>query len=385
MSRDRYRPEEYRDEEPWRNPPRRRRSLGRHEEEAPARTERDRERFGDLLSESEEELFYAESAPYIEERPPQRPRPGPKRPARPQRTRRGAPWLWFLAGCGLAILLLLIGAAVLLAATLRSITGTNPLPILGPNSSDYTQQSQQTVPIENLTRLSVTSQVGAIRVTTDPSLNTPQLTVVKHTRASSQAEADSEFRRIAVQLQPAPSSLTVTATLPANQGITGPHDAVDLSFVLPASVNQTDAPFQLNIELSVGDVQIQHLSGMLIVRDDSGNISVTDALLSDGSNLRTASGEVSFKGSLDTRSVGGKAPLFQMHSEVGRVDVTLPPSTMVILDANVNSGTISSAFPIQASVNVGSSSYYGPLIPGSKPTATLRLDVGSGTIDLHSA
>jgi hypothetical protein len=128
---------------------------------------------------------------------------------------------------------------------------------------------------------------------------------------------------------------------------------------------------------------------VLVLNDEVGNITVEGATLSDGSSLRTVNGQVTFNGSLDTRTVvgSGKGPLFQIHSELGQLDITLPASTAVVLSAYVNSGKIVSAFPIQVSTNAGSATYYGPLVPGSgpAPTAVLRLDVGTGTINLHSA
>jgi hypothetical protein len=278
-----------------------------------------------------------------------------------------------------------MGAVLAVFVAVRNITGTNPVPILGPTVTNYTQQSQQSIAISNLTQLKITSQVGAIQITTDASLNAPQLSITRHTRASSQAEADSEFRRMNVMVQPAPESLSVTATLPQGNNLTSTSDAIDLRFSLPASVNQGNAPFQLNIDLAVGAIDIHGLNGVLIVKDDAGNISVEEAELADGSNLRTANGVVSFQGTLNTTPLSGAAPLFQIHSEVGRLNIALPPSTAVRLDANVNNGTISSTFPIQVSTNDNSASYYGPLIPGSSPTAILRLDVGSGSITLRSA
>ncbi|WP_069804464.1 hypothetical protein [Thermogemmatispora onikobensis] len=301
--------------------------------------------------------------------------------------RRGPPWLWFLFGCSVAILLLLLGIIVAVFAALRSVTGSSPLPILGPTANTYTQTSQQTIPVSNLEQLTISSQIGTVDITSDSRLATPELTVVKRTKAAGQAEADEEFKRISIQVQPGPGSLQVTATLPQSEGLNGPSDTVDLQFRLPAQVNQSVTPFKLNVELAVGDIHIQGLTGMLVVKDEAGNITVERATLTDGSSLRTVNGQVTFSGSLDTRPVGGGKPLFQIHSEVGQVNVTLPASTAVVVDAYVNSGKIVSAFPIQVSTNAGSATYYGPLVPGSgpMPAALLRLDVGTGAINLHSA
>ncbi|WP_052890989.1 hypothetical protein [Thermogemmatispora carboxidivorans] len=328
-----------------------------------------------------------ESLLFAEEEEPSSYRGGHQTAYLRRRKRRGHPWLWFLGGCSAAIFLLLLGIAVAVFAALRSVTGSSPLPILGPTLNTYTQTNQQTIPINNLQQLKVSSQIGSVDIAVDSSLSAPELTIIKQVKAGGQAEADEEFKRISVQIQPGLTSLQVTTTLPQSEGLNGPNDTVNLRFKLPTQVNQGATPFELNVELAVGDVHIQGLNGMLVVENEAGNITVDRAILTNGSSLRTVNGQVTFNGSLDTRPVGNGRPLFQIHSEVGQLDVTLPASIAVVVDAYVNSGKIVSAFPIQVSTNAGSATYYGPLVPGSGPTPTalLRLDVGTGTINLHSA
>ncbi|MBX5450436.1 hypothetical protein [Thermogemmatispora sp.] len=346
------------------------------------RWEREEEDLREMDSEEQDLLVTngAEEAAWWRERAEEETR-------RKQRRGRGPSWLWFLAGCSVAILLLLLGIALAILAALRSVTGSSPLPVLGPTTSTYTQTDEQTIPVSNLQQLRVSSQIGSVDILTDANLSVPELTIVKRTKAGGQAEADEEFKRIGVQVQPGLTSLQVTATLPQSESLNGPNDSVDLRFRLPAQVNQGTAPFQLNVELAVGDVHIQGLSGVLVVKNEAGNITVERATLTSGSNLRTVNGQVTFNGALDTRTVAGARPLFEIHSEVGQLNITLPASTPVLLDAYVNSGKIVSAFPIQVSLNAGSATYYGPLVPGSgpQPTALLRLDVGTGAINLHSA
>jgi hypothetical protein len=337
---------------------------------------------GVAMGEGRENLLFVE-----EEEEPASYRRGHQADYRRRHKRRSHPWLWFLGGCSAAILLLLLGIVVAVFAALRSVTGSSPLPILGPTVNTYTQTSQQTIPINNLQQLKVSSQIGSVDIAVDSSLSTPELTVIKQVREGGQAEADEEFKRISVQIQPGLTSLQVTTTLPQSEGLNGPNDTVNLRFKLPTQVNQGATPFELNVELAVGDVHIQGLNGMLVVENEAGNITVERTTLTNGSSLRTVNGQVTFNGTLDTRPVAGGRPLFQIHSEVGQLNVTLPASTAVVVDAYVNSGKIVSAFPIQVSTNAGSATYYGPLVPGSgpMPAALLRLDVGTGTINLHSA
>jgi len=143
----------------------------------------------------------------------------------------------------------------------------------------------------------------------------------------------------------------------------------------------------------VGNVLVNGLNGMLVVKDSFGNVTVHHATLADGSHLETGTGDIVFDGALDTTGSANPQPMFKIQAEKGNVDVSLPATTNVILDANVNVGSIKSDFAIKVTSTGGSPSYYGPLIssatqsPGLRPTpsAVLVLDVSTGDIDLHQA
>src|SRR5207248_4021230 len=125
-------------------------------------------------------------------------------------------------------------------------------------------------------------------------------------------------------------------------------------------------------DISIGDVMVSGLNGVLSIKDDVGSIKVGRATLSNGSHLETGTGDVTFNGSLDTTAAGTgvinhapTVPRYKLQSETGTVDVTLPADTNIVLDANTNAGTITSDFPIDIKTSGGSASFYGPLIPGS--------------------
>jgi len=77
--------------------------------------------------------------------------------------------------------------------------------------------------------------------------------------------------------------------------------------------------------------------------------------------------------------------MYKIQSERGNVDVTLPVTTNIILDANVNVGMINSEFAINVTNTGGSPGYCGPLLsnPLTPPSGVLVLDVSSGNIGLH--
>ena len=340
---------------------------------------------------------------------PPRPRqrsPQPRQGPRPRKRR--SVWPFLLMGCAGGIVILVAAAAITVLLTVRSATGGGIIPGAG-NPTTYTQKSQpQPVQISTITQMQVHNQIGNITITVDPSATTPTIATLKKVKAASSDEANKEFGNISVQVQPTGSTLSVTATVPDTGNIFGSHnDSVDLMITLPPqSVNPTatsigasptrtlstasaTTPLTLNADLSIGDIRVDGLSGVLQLKDDIGKITVDHATLSDGSHLQTGTGNVTFNGNLDTTpAANNSTPRYKLQSETGNIDVTLPGNTNIILDANTNAGTITSDFPISVQTSGNSANYYGPLNSNSTPGSTqpvLTLNVGTGNVILHRA
>ena len=341
-------------------------------------------------------------------RPRQR-SPQPGQGPRPRKRR--SVWPLLLMGCAGGIVILVAAAAITVFLTVRSATGGGIIPGAG-NPTTYTQQSQpQPIQISTITQMQVHNQIGNITITVDPSATTPTIATLKKVKAASSDEANKEFGNILVQVQPVGSTLSVTATVPDTGSIFGSHnDSVDLTITLPPqSVNPTTTsigasptptlstestasattPLTLNADLSIGDIRVDGLSGVLQLKDDIGNITVDHATLSDGSHLQTGTGNVTFNGNVDaTPEANNSTPRYKLQSETGNIDVTLPGDTNIILDANTNAGTITSDFPISVQTPGNSPSYYGPLNSNSTSGSTqpvLTLNVGTGNVNLHRA
>jgi len=312
-------------------------------------------------------------------------------------------------GCAGGIVILVAAAAITVFLTIRSSTGGGIIPVAG-NPTTYTQQSQpQPIPISTITQMQVHNQIGNITITVDPSATTPTIATLKKVKAANSDEANKEFGNISVQVQPAGSTLTVTATVPNNGSIFSNHnDSVDVTITLPPqSVNPTatsvgasptptistasaTTPLMLNADISIGDITVDGLSGILQLKDSIGNIKADHATLSNGSHLETGTGNVTFNGNVDTTPIANNTtPRYKVQSETGNIDATLPGDTNIILDANTNAGTITSDFPISVKTSDNSANYYGPLNPtNSTPGSTqavLTLDVSTGNINLHRA
>ncbi len=324
-----------------------------------------------------------------------RARPRTQRHQSPRRKRRT--WPILLLGCLGGVVLVVATVAVFIFVAINRTAGTLPLPaggssnipgIGGSSPSTFTKTDVQQLPVNGkIAQVQVHNQIGNITLNTDPAAQEVSVTTFKTVKAANQNAAQSDFSNMQAQASiDSTNTLTVSASVPSGSGsLLGSHnDTIDLTIVLPASsLNNGNSPMPVDIETSVGNVQISGLNGVMTVKDDIGNVTVQQAQLFDGSHLETGTGDVSFNGALDT-TLNSQAN-YKIQCEVGNLNVTLPATTNVVLDANTNVGNIKSAFPINAQSSDGSGNYYGPLLPNASPapTVTLVLDVSSGNIGIE--
>lgn len=353
-----------------------------------------------------------DETPYEYEEPP-------RRRVRRKRRRRVLPTL--LGGCALGIVLTVFAAAIVVFLAVRSSQGMGntplPIPIIGGGIHTFTHEDTQTVTLTALTQLQVCNKIGNVSIRADPTATTINVTTKKTAQANSQSDADQEFRRILVEVQPpgtitqpsscttvpttstpttsssdTTSSLVVNVTLPATQGLLHSNtDSVDVTVTLPPNLLPTStgpATFVLNIGVAAGNITVDGISGVLNIRGSSGDVTVSNASLADNSHLSTGEGNITFNGMLTLPTDTTAIARFYLQSEHGNIDVTLPGTTNVTLDTNTNVGKITSDFPITIQdLGGGSQGYHGPLIPsaGPAPASTLILDVSTGNVTLHKA
>lgn len=324
---------------------------------------------------------------------------------RPRRKKRRV-WPGFLTGCALGIVTAVVAAAIIVFLAINntlhsstiSLPGGPSLPLIG-STSTFTDPAQQTLTLSFLSQVQIHNQVGDVTVTVDSNATVATVKTTKRVKASSNSSANNEFKRISIDIQPAgtPSgALIVNVTVPNNGSLLGnQNDAVDIAVTLPASLLNNSAspsstsPPTFTIATSVGNITLSGLSGDLAVKDGVGDVSVDQAQLTNGSRLEAGTGNLTFNGSLvlptSTGANGTSQPHFWLLSETGNLTVTLPTTTTVILDANTNSGAISSDFNITPSVSAGAANYYGPLNPSNagQPQAILTVDTSIGAINIH--
>jgi hypothetical protein len=350
--------------------------------------------------------YYAEPEVEEYERSAYRPRPRPQTPQIPTKRPRRV-WSTLLIGCAGGVITIAILLAVVAFLFLRNVPIHGGIGGIG--KSTYTKQiAQQTLPITGMvTQIQVHNRVGNVSIVVDPSATQGSLSGTMKVQATSSSDANTEFGRIKVNVTTSSdqSTLVVNATVPdATSGLlASSSDSVDLNIVLPQSVNPSP-PFTLALSADIaatGNISVQNYNGLLTLTNNTGNITVSGGLQSEGSCLQTNVGNVTFAGNLvtgqaadtglvpcTTNKVQNTHPWFSFKSGTGNVLVTLSAvTTNLTLDANTNNGKIDgNAFSLNVQPNSdGSASYYGPLVPGTSPTAVLSLTVSTGNITLHKA
>ena len=340
----------------------------------------------------------------------------PRRAAPPRRRNVGST---LLIGCVGGVITIALIAGIVAFIFYRVLP--TAFPGLGIGNSTFSDQPHSislSVP-PTITQVQTNNSTGNISVSVDinnTNGTTATLTYIRKVQASSSGNATSEFGRISVNAGngntascPPASCLAISTTIP-NPTL----DAVDLTLVLPASVNRlpsdvTNTPaFTLNATTTIkGDITVQNFQGTVNIKaSKQGNVSMQHGLLVAGSCLGTNIGTVTFNALLDvhyrtplvpctTSTSSDPHAWYEFKSEGGNVDATLNPSLNVILDANTNFGKLTSDFPLTppstpipyCGTSPPSSTYFcGPLIPASTlPSAILKIDVSTGNINLHKA
>ncbi|MBV9614529.1 MAG: hypothetical protein JO011_10885, partial [Ktedonobacteraceae bacterium] len=138
---------------------------------------------------------------YEYEQRPRRRRPPPGQ--YPPRRRRRRVWPVLLIGCGLGVLVSVLAAAIVVFLAIRTTQGNSlgPLPIIG-SPKTYTREDTTQVQLSTISQMQVCDKIGNVSIKVDPTASTPSVTTTKVVHMNSQAAADQEFQRIAVEVQP---------------------------------------------------------------------------------------------------------------------------------------------------------------------------------------
>jgi hypothetical protein len=354
--------------------------------------------------------------------PPRRTTPSepPKRLRRVKQRRRSILPGLFL-GCLLGVVLVVATLAALVYLGITSIqhggtiTGVPGIP--GITTQTYTQDSTQQVSLTQLQQITICDKSGNVTVQVDPTATKATITAHKTVQARTQSDANQQLQATSVEIQPPAtiskpltckqaSSQTQTTTTGTPTATTTPAstaaalivnvtlakptgNSVDLTITLPPAALQSASPsLAVDVEAQQGNITLTGLSGIIQAHGVNGNVTISHAILASGSQIDTSQGNITFNGFLLLPTADTQQDVhYMLRNEVGDINVTLPATTNLTLDANTNVGAIKSDFKINVNNNGGPVNYHGPLNPeaGTPAAATLVLDVSTGSVHIMKA
>jgi hypothetical protein len=344
-------------------------------------------------------------------------RPRVMRKVQPTRKRRV--WPILLAGCGIGFILAIAALALSVLLGIDAIqNGGHITGIPGlPTNQSFSQTETQSLALTQISNVLVCDKIGNVSMKVDPNATKTTVTAVKTVQATNAANAQTLLKQVAVEIQPpATSTQALSCTTPQSAGtatsnttptatttpttttnaltinVTLPqvtNNQVDLTITVPPIAMQSDQnPLTVAINAPRGNIDVAGISGKMLLQGDTGNITVTKAVLTNGSQLQTSAGNITFSGFLlvptDTNA---QDVSYMLSNETGNINVTLPANTAVMLSAYTNIGTISSAFPLKTSNQGGSITYNGPLNSSveTSTSATLILHLSSGNVHIQKS
>lgn len=159
------------------------------------------------------------------------------------------------------------------------------------------------------------------------------------------------------------------------------HKTVIYDYDLPIDAGGTfditvPALTDLKVDTNSWGLQVEGVTGQMILTTNSGALTVSNCHLSGPSLLRSNGGAITFQSTLDP---GGIA---QFDNNSGPITVNLPQSANVHLDAAATNGTITSNIS-QASVQPSGSGAELHTDLGAAPRAILSLFNNQGTITIN--
>ncbi len=122
---------------------------------------------------------------------------------------------------------------------------------------------------------------------------------------------------------------------------------------------------QATMEAGSGSIRVTGVNGQLKATTSSGDVVVRGASLNGQSTLKTNSGSVRFEGALDRRGS------YQLATNSGDIDLTLPGNAAFQLAATTGSGSVNNAF--------------GSNLVGTTPRAQITATIGSGSVVVNKA
>lgn len=253
-------------------------------------------------------------------------------------------WLWIVIG---VIVVALAGSGIDEA--------------FGTFTNTSTETHTYQVDSQSLPTLVIHDSTGSITIQKGGDNSQVTITAIKRTSAFNNAPT----------VKYAKNGSTITADEQGRSSFLG-SSSVDFEVTVPVNAN-------LQIHSDTGEIQVSDINGTMSLTTNTGAITANQDTLSGQSVLHSDTGSVTFNGSL---APDGN---YEMSTNTGSVDVTLPSDAAFHIDASTDTGTFSSSFP---NLNADHPNPVGSVVHGdvgNDPTAHLTLKTNTGSIDIHQA
>jgi hypothetical protein len=182
------------------------------------------------------------------------------------------------------------------------------------------------------------------------------------------------IRIVGSVMQPEPSLSGQVVGSPSNINIVlkvPPGLAVD-SRTKVGKITLVGLEGEIQAYTDMGNITARSTTGPLTARASAGRIAVADAIIEGDLVITTSMGDIEFDGSLGTQNY--------IEVSAGRVQMTVPRSTCVRLDAATNVGKVNTNLPITGLESEAMKSSAVGILGEGQPTGDLKIRVSMGEI-----
>lgn len=145
------------------------------------------------------------------------------------------------------------------------------------------------------------------------------------------------------------------------------RSAVALDVTVPVSMD-------VAISVDIADITINDIQGKLVVKDNTGNVSINDTTLRGTGTIQTTTGNISIN------STFANGANYDAKTNTGHIDITLPAKAHTSIAASSNTGDITSSVQSVQVSSSGSGQQASGNVGGAKPPSSLTLESDTGSI-----
>lgn len=269
--------------------------------------------------------------------------------------------MWIIVG---VVAILLVGLCICAAAAAVLVGGFS---FMGSTAVTETLTTEFELDTPGL--LTIENDVGEVNIRAVDG-NLVRVDVTKRIRGRSGAAASQLLDQITVTTDSAGGEGEIRVDVP--DGLQAASASVALEIRVPRQVI-------LDVANRVGVVTVSGTQGALQVFSGVGEINVYDVRLLGDSRLETNVGAIGFSGRLPDSG------LVAMTTRTGDIAVKLPADSTFVVDAQTAVGDINSEFTLEARELADSETIVSQVLRGrvgEDPDVTLRLETGTGSIDI---